>query len=223
MTRPKIKIPISKEDLLCQWSIDLDSSRDYCVYLHYTKDTDELFYVGKGKGNRAYSSLGRNSFWKNIVNKHGYYVVKYFDFLNEEDAFLEEARIMEKYRPRANVGAPFLGGSGCQQQTKEVNEKRRIACAKYWTDEKKAKRSQEYSGINNFFYGKKHSKETKSLLKQYRYSPIECSNHKQNISFVVSGTREAELKTSVRRKIVDDILKNKKSSYKDWTFKRILK
>ena len=44
---------------------------DRCVYMHFTPDTNELFYVGMGDHKRARSKLGRNKYWTRKVEKHG--------------------------------------------------------------------------------------------------------------------------------------------------------
>jgi hypothetical protein len=47
----------------------------YYVYTHLNPQTKEIFYVGIGKGNRAWNKgAGRNKFWENYVNKHGFEV-----------------------------------------------------------------------------------------------------------------------------------------------------
>lgn len=45
---------------------------DFYVYRHIRRDTGEVFYIGKGFKNRAYSFLNRNPYWHNIVNKCGF-------------------------------------------------------------------------------------------------------------------------------------------------------
>lgn len=81
----------------------------YYVYIHKTKDSDEIFYVGKGKHKRAYSRCGRNKFWKNIELKHGFTVEFLAKDLSELDALAMEIDIIASLKPRANL---TLGGQG---------------------------------------------------------------------------------------------------------------
>ena len=41
----------------------------FYVYEHWRFDTNKPFYVGKGSGNRAYQSIGRNYYWYNVVKE----------------------------------------------------------------------------------------------------------------------------------------------------------
>lgn len=67
---------------------------NFYVYLHTRGDNGKVFYVGKGKGKRAWSEHSRNKYWKNIVNKHGFAVKIIDEFLDEVTAFeLEELMI----------------------------------------------------------------------------------------------------------------------------------
>ena len=42
----------------------------YYVYIYYRLDTNEPFYVGKGKGDRWEVLYNRNEYFKNIINKY---------------------------------------------------------------------------------------------------------------------------------------------------------
>lgn len=43
---------------------------NFYVYFWYYKNTDEVFYIGKGKGNRFLErKIHRNEYFKNILNK----------------------------------------------------------------------------------------------------------------------------------------------------------
>lgn len=64
------------------------------VYGHYTADTDKLFYIGKGVGNRAWSKKNRNPYWINVTNKHGYTIKILYENLTEEEAYIKEKELI---------------------------------------------------------------------------------------------------------------------------------
>jgi hypothetical protein len=81
------------------------------VYGHYRNDTNQLFYIGKGTGDRAWHTRRRNKYWNNIVKKHGFTVKILEDGLTEEQAFETEKKLI------AQVGLENLanlteGGDG---------------------------------------------------------------------------------------------------------------
>lgn len=70
----------------------------YYVYIHTRTDSNKVFYVGKGKGSRAWDNKNRNTHWNNIVRKHGYEVEICQDNLSESDSFLLEMWLIAKFR-----------------------------------------------------------------------------------------------------------------------------
>ena len=42
----------------------------FYIYFHINPVKQEIFNVGKGHGNRAYSTANRNKFWHNVVEKY---------------------------------------------------------------------------------------------------------------------------------------------------------
>lgn len=62
----------------------------FYIYLHIKQTNGEPFYVGKGKGQRAHTKQYRNTFWHNIVNKHGYDIIFLEENLSEEIAIEQE-------------------------------------------------------------------------------------------------------------------------------------
>lgn len=86
---------------------------NYYVYQHVRLDTMEVFYVGKGTGNRAYSTKRRNKYWQNIVNKVGYHVEIVHAQLTEQKSFELEIETIANYR---NIGYKLCnmtnGGEG---------------------------------------------------------------------------------------------------------------
>jgi hypothetical protein len=74
----------------------------FYVYGHYTRDTNELFYVGKGTRHRAWSHDKRSTWWVRIVNKHGLQVKLLFEQLTEEEAHTKEIELIKQYGRRNN-------------------------------------------------------------------------------------------------------------------------
>ena len=58
----------------------------FYTYFHTRNDTGSVFYIGKGKGQRAFDS-DRNPHWKSIAAKHGHAVHMAMTGLSEQDAF----------------------------------------------------------------------------------------------------------------------------------------
>jgi hypothetical protein len=87
------------------------------VYQHIRNDSNEVFYVGRGKTiKRAYSKLNRNNHWHNIVNKVGYTIQILFENLSWEESGIVEMTLI-KTIGRKNIGTGSLvnltnGGEG---------------------------------------------------------------------------------------------------------------
>ena len=68
----------------------------FYVYLHRKLSDGDVFYVGKGKSDRAWDFNSRNRYWHNVKNKHGIVVEILFDNLSEEESLaLEKDAILE--------------------------------------------------------------------------------------------------------------------------------
>lgn len=98
---------------------------DYYVYLHRRGDNNEVFYVGKGRGKRSTTTSGRNKWWKNVYNKHGFTVEHVETGMCEEDAFSLEVELIKFYRENnhvlCNLSSGGEGASGCAR-SKEHRE-----------------------------------------------------------------------------------------------------
>jgi hypothetical protein len=70
---------------------------NYYVYAHYISGSDEPFYIGKGKENRAWVTQHRNFLWKEVTTEHDYEVRILQDNMNEPNALLLETELIEKY------------------------------------------------------------------------------------------------------------------------------
>jgi len=72
--------------------------QDFYVYEWFNIDTNEVFYVGKGRNSRYKNITKRNNYFKNYYNKYKCDVRKVKTNLNEDDAFKLEIELISKYR-----------------------------------------------------------------------------------------------------------------------------
>ena len=95
---------------------------EFYVYAHRKATTGEIFYIGKGKDDRAYSKKRRNKHWLNVVNKHGYFVEILADSLSEKESLLLEVETIKKYgiENLTNMTAGGVGGATYRKYTKEI-------------------------------------------------------------------------------------------------------
>lgn len=82
----------------------------FYVYLHKRPTDGTVFYVGKGKGRRAWTTKSRNFHWQNVVNKNGGFEVEILrQGMTEQEAFNYEAEVISKYGIE-NLTNQTLGG-----------------------------------------------------------------------------------------------------------------
>lgn len=179
------------------FSEHLDSASKYYVYLH-RDSLGNIFYVGKGSKRRAWDTC-RNVSWKHRAAR-GYTVELLYSGLSEEDAYFEEMRLIEKLKSLGTLINKHGGGP----------LKYGIPYSRF--------------GKDNPFYNKKHSEKTKERLRNFRCSPIVCTNMKTGEVHNVSGTRNAAVLTGLSRPTIMRVLrKNNGYTIKTntlWRFER---
>jgi len=77
---------------------ELDTQQIYYVYEWYIIETNEVFYVGKGKLNRAKQLKKENLFFMKMYDSHNTNYRIVFDCLSEEAAFAMEIKLIHLYR-----------------------------------------------------------------------------------------------------------------------------
>jgi hypothetical protein len=71
----------------------------FYIYQHRRNDTNSIFYIGKGKGDRAHTKHGRNDYWNKIVSKaNGFTVEIIAEELDEELAHLAEIEKIDQLK-----------------------------------------------------------------------------------------------------------------------------
>lgn len=87
---------------------------EFYVYLHLRASDMRPFYVGKGRGKRAWSVKSRNPYWHNVVGKHGLEVRIMTNGLTEKEALSLEIATIALFGldNLANMTAGGEGSSG---------------------------------------------------------------------------------------------------------------
>lgn len=126
----------------------------FYVYIH-RRATDGLpFYVGKGRGRRAYSPKDRNKHWRHIDAKHGRTLQFVADGLSEAEAFELEGFLIA-FMGRKDLGTGPLvnmtdggeGHAGYQQSPEAVEARVAPLRGLKRTPEQRARMSASMKGI----------------------------------------------------------------------------
>lgn len=100
--------------------------KEYYVYEWIRLDTNETFYVGKGKGDRAYDlKNNRNKYFKDVIKNREVAVVILKDNLIEKESFQYECWYIHEYK--YEIGLPLTnqtdGGEGVAGWFDNLTEK----------------------------------------------------------------------------------------------------
>jgi len=161
-------------------------------------ETREVFYVGKGKGNRHSNIHNRNKFFKDIYNSHDcHYKIVYSD-LTEEDAFQKEIELISYYKktfPYYRLTNQTDGGEGTSgwKPPKEWKEKQRMLSKERWS--------------NPLFYKKMIT------IRQDENGVYKSQKFRLKISKLVKGSKNPNYNnkwTDTQKKHLSDVRKLKK-------------
>jgi hypothetical protein len=180
----------------------------YYVYVWKIKNTNEVFYIGKGCGDRYKSLRSRNKFFLDMYNSHDCYVQIAYRNLDEETAYRIEYLLVQYFKDKGRLTNQTDGGDGTRgfKMPLEVIEKIKSTLRKKYTPELKKAISDErkqpnsiyqselfklkstnngnWSGSNNPNYGHRWSEEMKNNLRNKqieskRYIGSKNPNHKR--------------------------------------------
>lgn len=106
------------------------NSNAFYVYEHIRLDTNEVFYVGKGKHDRALSEKNRNKHWHNIVNRCGFDYRIIVQNVDEATAFSIEKQIIKKYKELNCILANYTNGGEGVSGYKHTDESKQKMSSK---------------------------------------------------------------------------------------------
>lgn len=108
----------------------------YYVYIYYVIDTNEVFYVGKGTKNRAFTGK-RNKFCEDMKSSHEWSVHIIEDNMSESEAFDLEIKLIKEFKNKGRLTNQTDGGDGISGyiMTEEVKNKISQSSKRLWQDE----------------------------------------------------------------------------------------
>lgn len=99
---------------------------NYYTYVHYTVDTKEIFYVGKGKGKRYSQEANRNKWWWSKVNKHkGFTSIIMASWPTEKEALIHEKFLIDCFEDMGIVLTNIQKTQGKEQGGWKCSEESR--------------------------------------------------------------------------------------------------
>lgn len=123
----------------------------FYVYLHRRKTDNQVFYVGKGNGRRAFNIYGRSDKWNKTFKKHGLSVEIIFERLSEEDAFTLEKSTISKLISEGHILVNLTeGGDGISgyRHSEDVKHKQSIKMKLEYCPEMRDKLSE---GVRKYY------------------------------------------------------------------------
>ena len=156
----------------------------YYVYEHIRKDTNKVFYVGKGKNKRAYDFNLRNIYWKRIFEKCNVVEVKFLiENVDEELALLVEMERIDQLKKLgiklSNLTNGGEGSSGLKHTesskkiiSEKAKERKNPMSGRRHTESSKNIMSEKAVGRKSSFRDKKHTDESKKIISDSKKGKI---------------------------------------------------
>lgn len=145
---------------------------DYYVYFHRRRDTNDVFYIGKGRGDRAHSALGRSFGWYRVACDAGRKVEYVKTGMSEADALALERDVIATLR---KVGLNLVNvSSGTIYNGERAKPKPK-------------RRHKKIVPIDNDKYWWKASRGNLSVCKSVRYLKLTFGASESELRKVLSG------------------------------------
>lgn len=167
----------------------------YYVYMHTKEDSGDIFYIGAGKGGRAFSKQGRNNYWINIVRKHGYdvFIIKgglsFSDSRKLEVELIKSVRSMGVKLSNLTDGGEGRSGVILSQEVKDKISKSNKGKnkGKKWTEDRRIKAVKSMTG-------RKLTEETRGKISKAQKG-VKKRNPPWNKGLVMSDEQKSKLRS----------------------------
>ncbi|MGY6251761.1 NUMOD3 domain-containing DNA-binding protein [Bosea thiooxidans] len=161
-----------------------DNVRQFYVYQHRRNDTGEVFYIGKGSGNRAWDehwSRYQNRIWKGCA-KHGYTVEIVCDGLDEKHALDLEVMLIQAHG-RRNIGTGYLanltdGGEGGNGAVRSAETRAKISAGNMG----KVMSAEAIEKVRSANIGRKHTAEMRAKVSAATRGRVFSEEHRSKLS-----------------------------------------
>jgi hypothetical protein len=148
----------------------------FYVYGHINPQTGEVFYIGKGSGNRKDSKYKRSIWWNNYVNKYGFESIIFEENLTEKDALEIEKYWIDRIGRKHLGTGPLInmtGGGDGTTSDRFISEEFIIKCSNRMKGNKINNGRKHCKSINDK-KGKKGSKNVKAKKVVYNNKEYGC-------------------------------------------------
>ena len=167
----------------------------YYVYIWYVIETGEVFYVGKGKGDRYKQLSSRNKFFIDMYNTHNCSVGKIYENLTEEEAFNKEIETIKWYRENTNYRLTNQtdGGEGTSGwvPSQDFKDKQSKIHKEQWQDEEFKKKMMAIRTDENGPYKSQEFRDKISQLVQGENNPNYNNHWTSEMKLHLSQVRKA--------------------------------
>lgn len=176
--------------------------RDTCLYIHTRADDGLIFYVGIGTERRPYE-VGRNAYWQNVVDKHGYDVHVLLSDLTWEESCQAEQVMIAEFRSEAAGGVARLtnltdGGEGARGYKFTDEQKAAI-----FTDEWRRNNTRQLRNLHaDPVIRQRHAEATRKLTA----SPEWLANHATAMRKLAADPNWLANSATANRKLATDLV-----------------
>lgn len=181
----------------------------FYTYIHRRADDGKVFYVGKGRGKRAWSRYRRNQYWLRTEARHGLHVEIVAHWSTEREAFDHEKLLIALYRAANHPLSNLTDGGDGPSGYRHTDETRALFRARKISDEHRAKvsaanrgliRSDEFRAkVSAGLTGRPVSAETRAKLSAAHKGVSPTKEVREKIASTLSGRRLSDAEKDRRR------------------------